>query len=119
MSNWFLVCHFGRTLRGIKISQRAGRWYFRVASPSVDSDFVATSARNGKIRLRALESETLAVIRVPGRPIKLTIQHAETAIRPRDRHDPVATDRWRDAETTYAASGAAVPGTLRSRRARN
>ena len=47
----------------------------------MDSDFVAASGRNGRVRLRALDSETLAVIRVPGRPTKLAIQHAETAIR--------------------------------------
>jgi hypothetical protein len=65
----------------VQAEECAGRWWFRVALPGVDSDFVATSARNGKIRLRALESETLAVIRVPGRPTKLATQHAETAIR--------------------------------------
>jgi hypothetical protein len=64
----------------VQAEECAGRWWFRVASPSVDSDFVASSARNGKIRLRALEPETLAVIRLPGRPTKLAIQHAETAI---------------------------------------
>jgi SOUL heme-binding protein len=57
------------------------RWRISVALPGVDSDFVAASRRNGRVRLRALDSETVAVIRVPGRPTKLAIQHAETAIR--------------------------------------
>jgi SOUL heme-binding protein len=73
----------------VQAEEGAGRWWFRVASPSVDSEFAATSARNGKIRLRALESETLAVIRVPGRPTKLAIHHAETAIRL-----AIASTRW-------------------------
>jgi len=55
----------------------------------VDGDFVATPGRNGRVRLRAMESETLAVIRVPGRPTSLAIQHAETAIR-----HAVAATRW-------------------------
>ena len=57
------------------------RWQIRIALPGVDSDFVTAAGRKGKVRLRALDSETLAVIRVPGRPTKLAIQHAETAIR--------------------------------------
>ena len=57
------------------------RWRISVALPGVDSDFVAASGRKGRVRLRTLDSETLAVIRVPGRPTKLAIQHAETAIR--------------------------------------
>jgi hypothetical protein len=57
------------------------RWRISVALPGVDSDFVAGAGRNGRVRLRALESETVALIRVPGRPTKLAIQHAETAIR--------------------------------------
>ena len=73
----------------VQAEESAGRWWFRVALPSVDSDFVAISARNGKIRLRALESERLAVIRVSGRPTKLAIQHAETAIRL-----AIAPTRW-------------------------
>ena len=65
----------------VQTEESMDRWRISVALPSVDSDFVAASGRNGRVRLRALDSETVAVIRVPGRPTKLAIQHAETAIR--------------------------------------
>lgn len=65
----------------VQTEESMGRWRIRVALPGVDSDFVAASRRKGRVRLRALDSETLAVIRVPGRPTKLAVQHAETAIR--------------------------------------
>ena len=66
-----------------------GRWRIHVALPGVDSDFVIAARRNGKVRLRAMDSATLAVIRVPGRPTPLAIQHAETAIR-----HAIAPTRW-------------------------
>jgi hypothetical protein len=65
----------------VQTEESMDRWRISVALPGVDSDFVAVSGRNGRVRLRALDSETVAVIRVPGRPTKLAIQHAETAIR--------------------------------------
>jgi hypothetical protein len=65
----------------VQTEESFGRWRIRIALPGVDSDFVAASGHKGRVRLRALDSETLAVIRVPGRPTKLAIQHAETAIR--------------------------------------
>ena len=73
----------------VQVQEGAGRWRFRVALPDVDSDFVAAAARNGKVRLFARRSETLAVISVPGRPTRLSIQHAETAIR-----TAIAVSRW-------------------------
>jgi SOUL heme-binding protein len=73
----------------VQTEEAIGRWCIRVALPCVDGDFVAASGRNGRVRLRALESETLAVIRVPGRPTPLAIQHAETAIR-----HAIAPTRW-------------------------
>lgn len=73
----------------VQTEESRGRWRIRVTLPGVDGDFVAASGRNGRVRLRAMESETLAVIRVPGRPTSLAIQHAETAIR-----HAVATTRW-------------------------
>lgn len=65
----------------VQTEESMGRWRLRVALPGVDSDFVAAAGRNGRVRLRAYDSETLAVIRVLGRPTPLAIQHAETAIR--------------------------------------
>jgi hypothetical protein len=73
----------------VQAEEAAGRWHIRIALPGMDDDFAAATKRNGKVRLRALESETLAVIRVPGRPTKLAIQHAETAIR-----HAIAPTRW-------------------------
>ena len=55
----------------------------------MDGDLAAAIGRNGKVRLRTLHAETLAVIRVPGRPTKLAMQHAETAIRL-----AIAPSRW-------------------------
>ncbi|MEJ0015799.1 MAG: heme-binding protein [Acetobacteraceae bacterium] len=65
----------------VQTQEAAGRWRLRVAVPGLDSSFAATAPRNGKVRLRTLEPETLAVIRVSGRPTPLSIHHAETAIR--------------------------------------
>jgi hypothetical protein len=80
----------------VQTEEAMGRWRIRVALPCVDTDFVAASGRSGRVSLRALESQTLAVIRVPGRPTPLAIQHAETAIR-----HAIATTRWQ-------ATGAAM-----------
>jgi len=55
----------------------------------MDNEIAAACARNGKVRFRALASETLAIIRVSGRPTKLSIQHAETAIL-----HAIAPTRW-------------------------
>jgi hypothetical protein len=73
----------------VQSEEAMGRWRVRVALPGVDGDFVAASGRNGRVRLRALDSELLAVIRVPGRPTPLAILHAETAIR-----YAIAATRW-------------------------
>lgn len=76
----------------VQSAEGAGRWRVRIAVPNVDTEFVATSARNGKVRLYERNSETLAVIRVPGRPTRLAMQHAETAIR-----HALAVTRWQPA----------------------
>jgi hypothetical protein len=73
----------------VQAQEGAGRWRFRVALPTVEDDLVATAARNGKVRLYARNAETLAVMRVAGRPTRLAMQHAETAIR-----HAIATTRW-------------------------
>jgi hypothetical protein len=73
----------------VQTQESMGRWRVRIALPAVDSGFIAAADRNGNVRLRALDAETLAVIRVPGRPTKLAIQHAETAIR-----HAIAPTRW-------------------------
>jgi hypothetical protein len=73
----------------VQTEESMGRWRIRVTLPGVDGEIAAASGRNGRVRLRALESETLAVIRVPGRPTPLAIQHAETAIR-----HAIAPTRW-------------------------
>ena len=65
----------------VQAEEAAGRWRLRVALPGVERAFVAAAGRNGEVRLRALDSETLAVIRVLGRPTPLAVRHAETAIR--------------------------------------
>ncbi len=73
----------------VQTEESTGRWRIHVALPGVDADFVAASGRDGRVRLRALVSQTLAVIRVPGRPTPLAIMHAETAIR-----HAIAPTRW-------------------------
>ncbi len=73
----------------VQTEELMGRWRIRVALSGVDGDLVAAAARNGRVRLRTLELETLAVIRVPGRPTPLAIRHAETAIR-----HAIAPTRW-------------------------
>jgi hypothetical protein len=84
--------HLSVALPLVQAHEGADRWRIRVAVPSVDAEFVATSPRYGKVRLQARNSEILAVIRVPGRPTPLAIQHAETAIR-----HAIAATRWQPA----------------------
>jgi hypothetical protein len=83
----------GRRLRAarplVQTEESTGRWRLRIALPWIDSDFVAAAGRNGRVRLRALDSETLAVLRVPGRPTPRAIEHAATAIR-----HAIAATRW-------------------------
>jgi hypothetical protein len=79
--------HAARPL--VQAEEATGRWRIRVAVPGVDSSLVATTGRNGKVRFCATAAETLAVIRVPGRPTPLAVQHAETAIR-----HAIAPSRW-------------------------
>ncbi len=78
--------------RLVQSAEAAGRWRIRVAVPGLDDDLAAAAARNGKVRLLARPSETLAVISVPGRPSRLAVQHAETAIR-----HAIAVTRWEPA----------------------
>ncbi len=83
----------GRRLRAarplVQTEELTGRWRMRIALPCVDSDFVAAAGRNGRVRLRALDLETLAVIRVLGRPTPPAIEHATTAIR-----HAIAATQW-------------------------
>lgn len=71
--------HAARPL--MQTPQATGRWLFRVGLADPSAECLATFGRNGKVRPRACQSETLAVIRVSGRPTLLAMQHAETAIR--------------------------------------
>jgi hypothetical protein len=64
----------------MQIEQAAGRWRLGVALPDMTDRAAAAIARNGRVRLRSLDTQTLAVIRVTGRPTRLAMQHAETAI---------------------------------------
>ena len=73
-------------------AESSSRWRIRIAVPDASEDVIASSARNGKVRLQARNSETLAVLSVPGRPTKLAVQHAETAIR-----HAIAVTRWQPA----------------------
>ena len=42
----------------VQTEESMDRWRISVALPGVDSDFVTASGRNGRVRLRALDSET-------------------------------------------------------------
>lgn len=77
----------------VQTEEARGRW--RVGIRLADGELALASARNGRVRVRASVSETLAVLRVPGRPTALAMQHAETAIR-----IALAPTRW---EATGAA----------------
>jgi hypothetical protein len=65
----------------VQTEEAAGRWRLGVALPDMDDDLAAAIARNGRVRVSTLHAQTLAVIRVAGRPTKLAMQHAETALR--------------------------------------
>ncbi len=65
----------------VQSAEGSNRWRLRIALPGLASDFAAASVGKGKVRLQARDSETLAILRLPGRPTELAIQHAETAIR--------------------------------------
>jgi hypothetical protein len=65
----------------VQMPEAPNRWRVRIGLAGANAELLSDFARNGKVRLRAAASETLAVIRVPGRPTPLAMQHAETAIR--------------------------------------
>jgi hypothetical protein len=65
----------------VQAEEAAGRWRLAVALPGISDEVVTAIARSGRVRLRALDAQTLAVIRVTGRPTRLAMQHAETAVR--------------------------------------
>lgn len=75
----------GRRLRSHRpVSQRQeapGRWRARIALPDVTNELAAVVARNGKIRVRAVAPETLAVVRLPGKPSSESMARGETVIR--------------------------------------
>ena len=73
----------------VQAAEAPGRWRVRIGLADTDCNLVATLTRGGRVKVRATESETLAVIRVPGRPTPLAMQHAETAIR-----HAIAPTRW-------------------------
>jgi hypothetical protein len=65
----------------VQVEEARGRWRVGIRLADDDGEIASASARNGKVMMRASVSETLAVLRVPGRPTPLAMQHAETAIR--------------------------------------
>ena len=72
----------------MQLAEAPGRWRIRLFLRNGDGrDFPVT--RNGKVRVRQIFPEALAVIRVSGRPTSLALRHAETAIR-----HAIATTRW-------------------------
>jgi hypothetical protein len=73
----------------VQTEEAAGRWLLRVAIPGIDGEVAAAAGRKGKVRMVARGPETLAVISVPGRPTRLAMQHAETAIL-----HAIAATRW-------------------------
>lgn len=69
-------------------AEALGRWRICLfLRNGVGGEFPVT--RNGKVRVRQIFPEALAVIRVPGRPTSLALRHAEVAIR-----HAVATTHW-------------------------
>src|SRR6185312_4036671 len=72
----------------MQLAEAPGRWRIRLfLRNGGGGDFPVT--RNGKVRVRQIFPEALAVIRVPGRPTSLALRHAEIAIR-----HAVAPTRW-------------------------
>jgi hypothetical protein len=55
----------------------------------MDGEVATAAGRKGKVRVVARGPETLAVISAPGRPTRLAIDHAETAIL-----HAIASTRW-------------------------
>src|ERR1700758_5808066 len=86
----------GCVVRPLLLGEDAqGGWRVRIRLADGDGEIALTSARNGKVRVRASVSQTIALLGVPGRPTPLARQHAETAIRL-----ALAPTRW---EATGAA----------------
>jgi hypothetical protein len=79
----------------VQAEEARGRWRVRIGIADADTDVALTSARNGRVRVCIAEATTLAVMRVPGRPTLLAMQHAETAIR-----HAIAATRWEVVGTT-------------------
>jgi hypothetical protein len=65
----------------VQREEASGRWLVRVGLPSVDDACVAAHSRNGKVRIRPVQSEVLAVLRMSGRLAPEAIARADAAIR--------------------------------------
>jgi len=73
----------------VQTEEARGRWRVRLGIADADTGVALTSARNGRVRVCIAEATTLAVMRLPGRPTLLAMQHAETAIR-----HAIAATQW-------------------------
>jgi hypothetical protein len=91
----------------VQAAEAPGRWRVRIGVAEADCNLVATMVRGGRVTVRATESETLAVIRVPGRPTPLAMRHAETAIR-----HAIAPTRWEITGPTMIRLHDALPAVL-------
>lgn len=88
----------------VQAEEGARRWRIRAALPDGDAKVLASAPRKGSVRLHARNSETLAIIRVPGRPTPLAIRHAETAIR-----HAIAATRWQPTSGAMLRLHAPIP----------
>ena len=71
-----------RTARPLMLThEAANRWRLRVPLAAVDSRLIAAAPATGRVRLRAVPAETLAVMRVHGRPTPSTVADADACLR--------------------------------------
>lgn len=65
----------------VQKQEALGRWLVSVGLPAVEDAFVTAISRNGKVRIRAAQTEVLAILRMSGRPTPQSIARGDAAIR--------------------------------------
>lgn len=65
----------------VQTEEASGRWLVRIGLPGVYDAAAGALSRNGKVRIRPVQSEVLAVLRMSGRLAPEAIARADAAIR--------------------------------------
>jgi hypothetical protein len=64
----------------VQSEEAPGRWLVRIGLSGVDGDIISPASRGGRVKIYPASSETVAVLRVPGRARANSIEHAVVTI---------------------------------------